>query len=135
MPLLSTDPVCLKVDQVTGELVVPFVFLTGAEGVRQRIITLLKLHVGEWFLNMEKGVRWLPGNGVTLGDAILGNDFDRVRLLAHLRDVISSVDGVSSIITIEATESERDVAVAFEVRCAFADTVIELASGTTEVTV
>lgn len=135
MALLSTDPVCLEVNQTTGELVVPFAFLTGARGVRQRIITLLKLHVGEWFLDMEKGVRWLPGNGVKQSEAILGNDFDRVRLLAHLSDVISSVEGVDSILTIEATESERNVAVAFEVRCAFADTVDELASATLEVTV
>jgi hypothetical protein len=76
---------------------------------------------------------------VSKSEAILGNDFDRVKLLARLRDVIASVDGVSEILTVTAEESERHVSVSFEVRCQFDDTVDDLAeartAGTAEVTV
>ena len=66
---------------------------TGIDAIAQRVEQRLLLLLGEWFLNMDRGVPYLPD--------ILGNIFDEALIRTRIAEEITKVEGVVRII--EAT--------------------------------
>lgn len=118
---LETDPIDLKIDPVTGELVVTddLVFSTGSDAVAQGLRLRLQLFKGEWFLNLDEGVPYY--------EDVLGQKFDEKRIRAAFRPVILSTPGVVEIISlaVQFDGPTRDVTIAWEVRTEFGDTVAD----------
>lgn len=121
MPL-ETEPVTLKMN-ASGEVVVPWQFVSGVEAVNVGITTRLKLFAGEWFLDLEAGVPYWTD--------VLGQKFDDRKVRAAFRREILTCPGVAEIRSLEAAfdGATRELTVAWEVRCEFgAD-----ATGTTQI--
>lgn len=100
MALLANDPVKFARD-VNGDLVVPFQLVAGLDAVALGIRDRLLLFAGEWFLDLDAGVPYLPSvdgsNAVTERAALLGQKFDPVKTRAAFRREILSVPGVVAV--------------------------------------
>lgn len=60
-PVEPTDPASLpladlKIDDATGDMVLPPVLAVGVDAVRQRLLIRLKFFRGEWFLDLRQGL-------------------------------------------------------------------------------
>lgn len=81
------------IDLSTGDIQ----FTTGLAAVAQDIYIAIKLFKGEWFLNRELGIPYLPNDIVSETDALLGQKFSEVKARAAFRAAIETVEGVESI--------------------------------------
>ena len=118
---LETDPVDLKIDKLTNELVITddVAFSTGIEAVEQGLRLRLNLFVGDWFLNEAEGVDYYG--------EILGQKFNEVRVRGAVRPVILAAPGVSELLSLSAQYdgTTREVTIAWQVKTIFGDTPIE----------
>lgn len=124
MTVLSTDNLQWARDSC-GDIVVPLRRATGAEAVGILVRAAVLLYVGEWFLDVDRGVKWLPTNdgSVQERDAILGQPYNPAKIRAELRRVILTVTGVGSVASLRTSfdADERTLEVATTVRTAFGD--------------
>ena len=83
-------------------------FTTGLEAVRQNIETALQVVEGEWFLDLERGV--------PLYTEIMGERFDKAKILKVYRDIIEAVPDVTEVIVLTASFNgiTREASVYFE---------------------
>jgi hypothetical protein len=125
VPLLSTDPIDLRLDD-DGDLYVgpngPEL-TTGGQAVTQGIRIAVSMFAGEWFLDMDAGVPWLAGNGVPDEKAILGPKYDELKVRTALRKEILAVPGVAGIEELSITFERRVLTVSWKVTTAFDDTI------------
>lgn len=130
MALLSTDPVCFA-RTTSGDLAFPLRFATGVEAVSIGIRTRLLLFAGEWFLDLDAGIPYLPSidgsNAVTERAAILGQAFDEVKTRAAFRREILSVLGVIALpqFLISFDGPTRRLAISWRATTAFGDTSLD----------
>lgn len=93
----------------------------GVDGVTQLCRVAVQMFAGEWFLDLDLGVRYW--------DSILGVEGERARLvaLADLRDVLSAVPGVLSIIKLAAEfdGATRTLTATWQVRTSSGDTPVD----------
>lgn len=101
------------VDLSTGDIR----FTTGLEAVAQDLYIALRMYKGEWFLNLEIGVPYLPNDVVAESDALLGQKFSALKSRAAFRAAIMSVEGVEEITSLAVTfdASTRELTVSFKV--------------------
>lgn len=130
MAILSTDPIDLLADS-NGDIVVlggRFQMSSNlaavVQGVRRRILAT----AGEWFLDLDFGVRWFERAGVPASQAIFGQKFDQVKIDAEIRKAILSAPAVTSIVKIDIAfiGTTRAVSIAWQARCLFGDTTVDV---------
>lgn len=129
MGILSTDPLDFKLDPLDDDLYVgpngpEFVY--GVDGVAQLIKIAIRLRYGEWFMNLDAGVKW---------HQILGEKFDEVFLRAQLIAAIARVPGYveTTSMDISFDGPTRKVSITWEVVVAFDDIGEQTIFGTTTV--
>lgn len=124
MAVNSTDTLIWRRDDC-GDIVIPFQRSSGLEAVASLVRAAINLFVGEWFLNIDTGTRWLPtpDGTVTEQQAILGSKYDSGKIRAELRRSILKVTAVRSVTSIKTTfdGGERTLSVDAFVRSAFGD--------------
>lgn len=128
MALLIGDPVVFKRD-TDNRLIFPLSFATGLEAVQIGIRTRLLMCRGEWFLDLFKGVPYLPTDDGTVSetDAILGQPFDPVKVRAAMLDLILEVPGVLDVpvFRVSFDAAERVLAITWVARTRFGDTPLD----------
>lgn len=127
MALLATDPICFA-RTVAGDLTFPLRLAKGIEAVAIGIRSRLLLFAGEWFLDLDAGIPYLPSvdgsNAVPERAAILGQRFDETKTRAAFRREILSVPGVISLplLLVTFTGAARRLAVTWRAQTSFGDT-------------
>ncbi len=119
--MLKTDPIDLKFDPTTGELVVTdnIQLSSGVDGVAQSIRQRLQLFQGEWFLNLEEGTPYFT--------EILGAKFNEAKIRGAIRPVILAAPGVTELLSLAVAfdGATRNLSVSWEVKTVFDDTVAD----------
>lgn len=90
-----------------------FVFVRGAERVRQQLEFHLSLWAGEWFLDTDFGVPYRTNVLGKLGENRLTLD----AAIGTIRDQIMSVDGVTSITSLDYTFDNANRYLSISVEC------------------
>lgn len=108
-----------------------FKFTSGLDGVAQAIHFGILMHRGEWFMDLTKGIPYFERTGVPASEAILGQKNAQARATSAFTDVISKVEGVASIVTLQVTFTNRALSVAWIVAVTFDDIASTTLSGTT----
>ena len=130
MTILSTDVICSAIDPITGD----FVYLNGrrvlatgigavVQGIRRRI----NIVAGEWFLDLDLGVRWFERSGVSATAAIFGQKFDATKADAEIRRAILATPAVTSVLRLDVlfVGVTRGCSITWQARCAFGDTPVD----------
>lgn len=127
MAYLVTDPICLATDR-DGDIIVPLQWARGLDAVVQGCRTRLRMVRGEWFLNRDEGVRYLPNDIVPAAQSILGQKFDRLRCDADMRGAILKTPAVVEVLlmSIEFNARTRAVTVRWQARAEFGDTPVDV---------
>lgn len=91
-------------------------FVSGLEGVGQLVVIAIRMFLGEWFLNLDKGMPWFQ--------EILGQKDAEDTLRRRLAETALGVPGVTAIIslTVELDGSTRRASGSMVVRTVFGDT-------------
>ena len=127
MALLATDPVCFA-RNVDGDLTFPLRLASGIEAVAIGVRSRLLLFAGEWFLDLDAGIPYLPSvdgsNAVSERAAILGQRFDETKTRAAFRREILSAPGVVALPLLQITFDgpTRRLAIAWRAQTLFGDT-------------
>jgi hypothetical protein len=110
-----------------------FTFTKGIDGVAQAIDFNVRMHRGEWFMDLTKGIPYFVRDGVTPSEALLGQKDANIdqRAIAAYTSVILATEGVGSIVSISATFANRALSVAWTVTVQFDDIATITLSGTT----
>jgi hypothetical protein len=124
---LSTDPIDLALDASGTDLVMPPRFARGIEAVVQEIKIRLRRVRGEWFLDRDAGVPYLPTDIVPEGEALLGQKFNAVKARTAIRDELVKSPGVVELLALAVSfeGATRTLRVEFRVRTAFGDSDLE----------
>jgi len=130
MAILSTDPIDFPLDPVTGDLVITngrLIATTGLTAVVQGVRRRIQMIAGEWYLDLDYGVRWFERAGVPAASAIFGQKFDQAKCDLELRRAILATPGVTSVIKMDISYSSttRALSVAWQARCVFGDTPVD----------
>jgi hypothetical protein len=116
--MLSTEPLDLRLQR--GDLFVGpdgFEFVSGIDGAAQLCEIALKLFLGEWFLNQQKGMPWyqsILGDKPNLDDA-------KASAVAVLR-AVPTVVSVSSVTA--SVDKNRRLSMTASVKTEFGDVTI-----------
>ena len=118
MALLETDPLDVEVDD-DGDILVDedgLHLIAGLPGVAQLCRIAMLLFLGEWFLNLNRGMPWFQ--------EILGEKYDEGLLRSRLAEQLLTVPGVTEVISITLAFDPltRGVSVTWAVRTLFGDT-------------
>ncbi len=110
-----------------------FTFTSGLDGVAQAIDFNIRLHRGEWFMDLAKGIPYFVREGVLPSEALLGQKDANItqRAIAAYTDVILAQEGVREIVSIAASLTGRVLSVAWSVTVTFDDIATTTVSGTT----
>lgn len=123
--LLETDSVCFARD-ANGDLEFPLRLASGLEAVAIGVRTRLLLFAGEWFLDLDAGIKYLPtDDGVILESAaILGQPFDPVKTRSEFLREILSTPGVVDvpILRLGFDGSTRVLSITWVAQTRFGDT-------------
>lgn len=130
MAILSTDPIDIPIDPVTGDIVIVNGRITpssGIAGVIQGVRRRIQMIAGEWFLDLDYGVRYFERFGVPAASAIFGQKYDQGKADAELRRAIIATPGVTSILRLDIAFSgtTRALSVNWQARCTFGDTPVD----------
>jgi hypothetical protein len=111
--LLNRNGTSLPDYQIKGGKIV---LSTGSDAARDRIYTALQTQLGEWFLDVERGVPYYGENG------ILGGKRTEAEVSALIRRVILRDPEVDRIVSLDIIQdSFRRVTVTGEVLLSLAD--------------
>lgn len=123
MALLSTDMVCFK-RTPDGDLKFPLEAASGLEAAAIGARTRVQLCEGEWFLNLDAGIPYLPNEGVPKSRAILGQKFDPVKVRRAFLQELLTVPGALDVpvLRVAFDSSTRVLSVTWVLRTTFGDT-------------
>lgn len=108
-----------------------FKYTSGVDGVAQAIEFAVRMHRGEYFMNLARGIPYFEREGVSASEAILGQRGATDRAIEEYTKVILAVEGVASIVSITATLVNRVLNVAWTVTVKFDDIATTTVSGST----
>lgn len=125
--MLETDPVCLKLDPITGDLSITngrTSFVSGLEAAVQGARSRMSLIKGEWFLNLDAGVPYFERDNVPARDALLGQPFDVIKVKAAMRAAILDTPAITDMLQldVEFDAATRAVTVTWRAKTTFGDT-------------
>lgn len=124
MPAI-TDPIDLLLGTDNDLVIVngDLAFVTGADAVAQGIRIAIQMFNGEWFANLDVGIRYLENDHVTASQALLAEKFNAVKARAEFRREILAVDGVAEITSLDVTfdRTSRTLKVVWAVRTIFGE--------------
>lgn len=127
--MLETDQIGFLLDD-DGDIDLSngLVFATGLQAVAQGIRSRIQMVKGEWFLDLNLGVPWYEGNGVSSTEAILGGKFDATRARQIFSSAITSAPGVTSLISLQINfnGSTRTMTVDWKVQTVFDEVVADV---------
>ncbi len=125
MAILETDILCFK-RLPDGDLKFPLEGATGLEAVAILLRTRLLLVRGEWFLDLDAGIPYLPtqDGAVSESDAILGQAFNPVKTRAAFLTEILSAPAVIDVPTLrlEFDGATRVLSITWVAQTLFGDT-------------
>lgn len=126
MALLITDPIDILLDS-TGDIDLTagdLQFSRGLPGVAQGCRIAVQLFRGEWFVDLDAGVPWMPNDTVSTEQAILGQRFNETKARVAIRDALLAVPGVLGLaqLLIAFDTSTRAMSVTWRARTVFGDT-------------
>lgn len=123
MALLSTDVVCFK-RLPNGDVKFPLAGASGLEAAAIGARTRVQLCRGEWFLNLDAGIPYLPTDGVPASQAILGQKFDPVKVRQAFLQELLTVPGARDVpvLRVEFDTSTRNLSITWVLRTIFGDT-------------
>lgn len=115
MTILSTDEIDILLDPVTGDL--PTGDLTMSKGmpaIVQGTNIRLRMIAGEWFANLDAGLRLFERLGVTASQALIGQLFNRTKAVRELRanllgDPSRNIVGVPGIDGLKVCDAKFDI--------------------------
>jgi hypothetical protein len=119
---LVEEPVDLALDADGDlEIVQDVRFTRGLEAVKQSIQIAIRLIRGEWFYDTTSGVPYWERPGVPAADALLGQTYSDLKLLAAIREAILSTPHTVEIVTLSVTfdKPTRTATVVWSVRTTF----------------
>ena len=128
---LSTDPIDIALDPITGKLppTGDLVMSTGIAAVAQGALIRIRMVAGEWFANLDAGVRWIARDGVTPDQAILGQKYDAAKAIGEIRRVLlgdATTPGVPGVldaaVSCDFEPSTRQSTITWSLSTAFGDT-------------
>ena len=129
MALLLTDGVVFARDPPTGDLIFPLRLVSGLEAARVGARTRIMMCRGEWFLDLDAGMPYLPTQDgvVSQSDAILGAPYDPVKTRAAVLRELLTVPGALSVpvLRTDFDGSSRILAITWVLRTTFGDTPID----------
>lgn len=127
--LLETDPVVFK-RTTTGDLMFPLQVARGLEAVAIGIRTRLQMCRGEWFLDLDKGIPYLPHEGLSEAIVILGKAFDPINVrAAFLREILSTPGVVDvPLLRMKFNSATRVLTLSWRAKTRFGDTPIDTLS-------
>jgi len=129
MAPLINDPVDLLLGTDNDAVIVngEFQFARGIAGVAQLIRIAIQMVAGEWFLNLDAGIRYLENDHVTAQQAILAQKPSVVKARKEFRAAILGVPGVNEIkyLDVTFTSKTRTLNVSWQVTTTFGDTVAD----------
>lgn len=115
----TTDPRDLKLNPDTWDLEIEngdLVLISGSEGVAQEVKFGLQMWRGEYFADLNAGIRW---------QEILGEKYDETFIRQQLTDYIVSVPQVAELVSLvlDFNNTARELTITFRIRTEFGDTV------------
>lgn len=124
--ILSTDAIDFAQDTVTGDIVIvggKLQLIAGVPAILQGIRRRIRRVAGEWFLDLDAGVRWIERQGVTAAQAILGQSFDAAKADAEIRAAILDAPAVTGVTALAVTfdRTTRTITITFTATYQFAD--------------
>jgi hypothetical protein len=134
MAILSTDPIDWAINQATGDLPPTgnIKYTTGIPAVLQAAYIRLRMFAGEWFANLDAGVRYLERDGVTSAQALLAQKFDKAKACREIRDNligspsrnITPIAGIVELLVCDASyvNATRTMTITWQARTEFGDT-------------
>lgn len=131
MAILSTDIICSALDPTTGDLQIVNgrrVLASGLTAVVQGVRRRIQVIAGEWFLDLDFGVRWFERVGVPASAAIFGQKFDQSKCDAEIRKAILATPGITSIVKLDVSfnGSNRGVTITWQAKTTFGDTPLDV---------
>lgn len=125
--MLSTDPIDLALD-ADGDLDVATGLTRGLAAVVQGCRVRLSMFRGEWFLDLSAGVPYLPRDGVSEAEAILGQRFNDTKARAAFRQALLATPGVVAVLQLDLDfqTGERRLTATWRVRTEFGDSPVEV---------
>jgi hypothetical protein len=124
---LATDAVRLAYT-TAGDVEVPLRFAAGVEAVAQGCRDRVLAVKGEWFRDLDLGVRWRENDRVEASRAILGQRFNARKARSEIRAALLAdpTEAVTEVLSIDVAfdGATRTMDVRWQVRCAFADTAV-----------
>jgi hypothetical protein len=127
--VLEADPIDWKLDD-DNDLIIPLSYTSGIEACLQGIRIRLQLWRGEWFLDLDAGMPYLPTEDGAVDEraAILGQKFDSIKTRVAVRKEILSTPGVVDVPELRTTFDgpTRTLAIEFRAKTAFGDTDLEV---------
>lgn len=108
-----------------------FVFTSGIDGVAQAIGFIIRMHRGEWFMDLKKGFPYFERDGVSRTEAILGQRNVEALAIAEYTKLVLAVEGVDHIESMSALVVGRGLSISWTVIIVFDDIGSTTLSGTT----
>ncbi len=126
MALLETDKVVFARQAIDDDIAFPLVLVSGLEAVAIGARTRMLMCQGEWFLNLDAGVPYLPtvDGAISKQDAILGSPFDPVKTRAVILRELLTIPGVLDVpvLRVAFEGATRILSITWVLRTRFGDT-------------
>lgn len=131
MAILSTDPIDMPIDPSTGDLTFTagrVVLTAGLPAVVQGARIRIQMIAGEWFLDLDAGVRWFERVGVAASAAIFGQKFDQSKCDDEIRRAILAVPAVTTMqkLNSQFVGTTRGVSITWQAKTLFGDTPVDV---------